>query len=405
MIGSIFKDLFILLISYWWLFIPPILLMVFFDAWLIFRRAQHKNKIVWKLLELRIPKEVLKTPKAMEQVFASIHAIYSFGIGFFDKWWKGKLEDWLSFELVGRAGHFHFFVRTPEVFRNLVESAIYAQYPDAEINEVDDYVHEFSPRLPDEVYDLWGGDFVLAADDIHPIKTYPHFEENVEERRIDPVASIAEVMTKLKESEAIWLQFVLRAVGNDWKDKYEEETRAGGKSKKTGFFYYVMNEISEFTRNLTFAFVKHPDWPDQEEKKPETKPFKEVDFEKPKKLCFEGALRFVYIDRKDSFTRSNISAVMGFLRQFSDPSENSFKLNSETVPSCKWPFKQNKAQRRKRVLFDNYRVRHFPHKFSIFNVEELATVYHFPLSGAVKASILRRIESKRGGPPAGLPTV
>jgi hypothetical protein len=60
-------------------------------------------------------------------------------------------------------------------------------------------------------------------------------------------------------------------------------------------------------------------------------------------------------------------------------------------------------------LFNAYRERRFgvynkikQEKFSVLTPEELATIYHFPIT-SVEAPNLKRIETKRGGPPSGLP--
>jgi len=41
------------------------------------------------------------------------------------------------------------------------------------------------------------------------------FEESVEEQRIDPIAGLMEVMSKLKEGEQIWYQILARPTGED----------------------------------------------------------------------------------------------------------------------------------------------------------------------------------------------
>ncbi|MEK7086845.1 MAG: hypothetical protein AAB935_01150, partial [Patescibacteria group bacterium] len=213
MIANIVSSILQFLAAALWVLVPLLLLSVFLDTWLLYRRSKYINSIVWKTLELKVPKTVIKSPRAMEQVFAALHGTYSFGIRFWNKWWKGEVEGWMSFEMVGRAHGVHFFVRTPEGFRNLIESAIYAQYSDVEIVEVQDYISQFPPSLPDKTYDIFGGDFILAKENAYPILTYPHFEEPgrvPEERRLDPIAHLVEVMSNLKESEAIWLQLLIR---------------------------------------------------------------------------------------------------------------------------------------------------------------------------------------------------
>ncbi len=400
-----------------WIVVPFILLLLFLDLWLFYRRARYRNSLKWKVLELRIPKEVIKSPKAMEQVFAAAHNIWSFGINRTEKWWQGKVEPWTSFELVGRGQGVHFFMRVEENFRNTIESAIYAQYPDAEISEVPDYIQDFSPFLPDKNYNLFGSEFILAKDDGYPILTYPNFEERAarfEEGKIDPMAQIMEIMSNLKPSESLWIQIILRRANEDWKKKAEAEVaKLQGKKTSSGGVKipgaFLFEGTGEFLGNLVTAPVQYPTWGEPvksgEEKKPDgggKQKIVEAIETKISKLGFESVIRLVYIDRIDTFTRANFVAAVSSFFQFSAPSLNAFKLNAKKTTFGKGLFKKFMARRRQRLLYDNYRIRHFPKKFYILNTEELATIYHPPLTG-VKAVRLRRTEFKRGGPPADLP--
>ena len=378
---------------------------------MIVRRA-YVQKISWKLLEVKIPQEILKTPKAMEQVFAAVHATYSGGIKFWDKWRKGKVEDWTSFELVGSAGRVHFYVRVAEPFRNLVESAIYAQYPDTEIVEVsEDYISLLPSVLPNRIYDLWGTNFILAREDAYPIRTYPYFEERVKEQRLDPIAAITEAISKLKVEEMIWLQILVRPAGDKWVKEGEKLISKligrKGKQERT-----IWGDLEEFLRNLIKAPFTSPVWSDGEEKEwPATNIGSLTSGEKDvvaavenkiSKLGFEFAVRFVYLDKIDSFTRSNVSAVLGAFRQFNTQNLNAFKPDGSVTTKADFPFKAQKIYYRKRRIFDAYKLRLFPKKFSILNIEELATIYHYPTI-FVEAPTLKRLESRRGEPPAGLP--
>ena len=66
------------------------------------------------------------------------------------------------------------------------ESKIYSQYPDAQVEEVSDYMDEIPPDVPSRDYDLWGADFVLVKKNwLYPLRTYVDYEDIEEERRID----------------------------------------------------------------------------------------------------------------------------------------------------------------------------------------------------------------------------
>ena len=125
----------------------------------------------------------------------------------------------MSFEMTGHAGGIRFYVRIPAQFRNMIESAIYSQYPDIEIVEAEDYVNIMPSVLPNKIYDLWGNNFILTKPNAYPIQTYPYFEDITKEKRLDPVAVITEALSKTKEDEMSWIQLLIRPVGNSWKKK------------------------------------------------------------------------------------------------------------------------------------------------------------------------------------------
>lgn len=406
---------------------PLFIFLISWNLYLIYIRTRYVNKIDWSMIELKIPKEILKTPKAMEQVFAGLAATYSFGLKPVETYLEGKVEPWISFEMAGYGGGVYFYIRLPSKFRNLVESAIYAQYPEAEIHLAEDYTELLGSVLPNKIYDVWGTDLVLVRENYYPIRTYQHFEETQEEKRLDPIAAISEVMSNLKEGEIIWLQTLISPASDEWQKEGQEKINeiAGRKTEeeKRGFG----GALYEWAKNLFFAPVEYPSWLDG--KKDETRPASkfldphEQDIVKAisnkiSKFGFETVIRFVYIDRRDSFSPANVSAIIGSFQQFNISYLNSFKPDTDkktmTVKGG-WlahffpKYKEIIEFSRKRKIFNRYRLRMFgirnkvrPEKFSVLNTEELATIYHLPTI-MVGAPRLRKLEAKKGGPPTGLP--
>lgn len=415
----------------WWLFLPLIAFFIFWNLRLIYIRTRHIESIDWLMLEVKIPKNILKTPKAMEQIFSEMIATYSFGFSNPDIYVKGKVEPWISFEMVGYASGVHFYIFTPSRYRNLIESAIYAQYSEAEIVEAEDYTELFGSYLPNKIYDVWGTDFILAKDTYYPIRTYPYFEESQEEKRLDPVAAIAEVMSNLKEDEMLWLQVLISPTGahtgNEWQMRGQEmiEEMAGRKNAKRtkrGFGATLF----DWARNIFWSPIELPVWPGEGEKKetltvvkflhPAEQEVVKAVSNKISKFGFETIVRFVYIDKRDSFSPANVSAVFGTFQQFHVPNLNFFKPDKRTITlKTGWlvtffpKYKELVEFYRKRRIFDNYCRRRFgrynksrSEKFPILNTEELATIYHFPTM-MVGAPRLKRLETKKGSPPAELP--
>lgn len=405
-----------------WLIVVPLgLFFVWKDFWIWGMNRMWKKEIKWVLLELRIPKNILKTPKAMENVFSALHAMWFKPIGFEDRWFKGEELYWFTCELVGYAGGVSFYIRCPKGFRNLVESAVYSEYPDAEIIEAEDYTGLMPDVLPNEKYDLWGNDFILSKPNAYPIRTYQFFEANVDEQRLDPIAAITEVMSRLREGEAIWLQYLIRPVPDKWKEEGEairDKIMERKKEAPKSWLEALGAGFVRFVKNLFVASVEYPTWESAEKKEekmkfinlsPGERNVLEAVENKTAKLGFEAAIRFLYIDHRDSFTQANISAVNGAIKQLNTQDMNSFKKLSGTdtfitarkLTYKSW-FRKSRTYYKKRLIYDLYRLRWFPLKCSIFNTEELATIFHFPLV-TVEAPLLRRLETRKGEPPSNLP--
>ncbi|HMB17574.1 MAG TPA: hypothetical protein VKO61_01540 [Candidatus Paceibacterota bacterium] len=390
--------------SIWWLFIPVLLFFIYLKIKDFYKTQKERREIEWSLLEVIPPKEIAKSPKAMEQVFTAVD----------------EISDWASFEMVGRAGSTHFFIRIPSDYRNLIESSIYAQYPEAEINlipEENDYKNQFPPSLPNETYDIWGTEFVLDKEDGYPIRTYPEFiGKDKEEEIVDPIAGITETMSKLKGTEAVWLQILVKpADDEEWNEDAEDviDEILGKEKDESSIFSWITSlasGVAEFINNLFKAFHTPPSWSSKEEDDDkggkDLTPGKRKTIEaienKMSKIGFEAAVRFVYIDRRDAFTQSNISSVVASLRQFNTNNLNAFTQNEDIKTDTEGIFKEKTLESRKKRIFSNYVSNNFPEKTSILNTEELATIYHYP-STNVKSPLLKRVSTRRGGPPANLP--
>ena len=374
-------------------------------AFFIYRTAKHnyektvKGPAKWKLLEVRVPKDMLKTPKAMEQVFSAAYGV----------------DDKISFEILGKGGEARFLIRLPEDYKNLIESSVYAQYPDAEIYEVageDDYINGLPGELPDEIYDIYGVELKLKNKDPYPIRTYPAFEENVEERRVDSIAALLEAISKLHTQEQVWIQIILQPAKDKLKDTWKKEAEEiinkfiGKKEKPTPPLF-----------GITGKDVMNAVWssgpPEEEKKKDDKKPditsgqkdiMKAIE-EKLAKFGFKATIRIIYFGPHERFSKNHIIAVSGSFRQFNTQNMNSFEEDKEAVTAIKKGFrKEERAYNRKTKILAAYRSLFTKDKSFILNTEELATIYHFPITGT-GASSLTKVSSKKGGPPSALPII
>ena len=401
-----------LLVGYWWIYIPLLLFFGLMGAYQNYTRTLYLAGIKWLLLEIKVPKDPGRSPKGTEQIFTALHGIMLPPLKGFRKWtetfWKGKVPDWFSFETVGIGGDIHFYVRMPEQYRKLIESQIYAQYPDTELTEVEDYVRELPAGLPDANNDLWGAEFMLNKPDSFPIRTYPEFEEKAgaitDVKRIDPLSSLSEVLSSLDPGEYLGIQLIIRPAGDDWiKEGQAEIDKILGKTPKiqADFLTKAIFEIDKYIPGYV-----EPKKDEKKEEKPQLTPGK-TDILKAiehgfTKLGFQSSIRFLYAAPKERFHRPYISGVIGAYKQFSSPALNGFKLNGATMTIGRWPFKKQQEYSKKIRLLQKFMNRSFAPKSFVLNTEELATIFHFPDIG-VKTPLLPRVEAKKGESPGGLP--
>lgn len=396
-------------------------IFLFFIAYFAIQNYTHlkyKLGLEWILLEMKVPKEVRKSPKAMEQVFAGLHGVYSIPVKWHKKFFGGKMLDWYSFEIIGKGGETHFYIRTVKPFKNIVEAQVYAQYPEAEIFEVPDYVHDLPLYLPDDKYDLWGTDLMLNKPDAYPIRTYPEFEEKgagpEDVKRIDPMASLAELCSTLHAGEQIWVQILGAPTGDAWVKKGQAVLdKLMGKTPAVQTGNFLSDMVFSIDKAISGA-VPGPLIDKKDEKRPERpdltpSPGKQ-DIMKAierswDKLGYETAIRILYIGRKDNFHQAHAAGITGAFRQFSSMNLNGFKVNKYTLTFAKGLFKKSKLFKRKRLIYQSYKNRNlfgFGVARYVLNTEELATIFHFPDVG-VRAPLLPRVEAKKGEPPVGLP--
>ncbi len=418
---EVFYTIIKVFLDLWWLWLPVFLAALFIELWVKYLQTKAAKKIKWLLLEVKISRNIEKTPKAMEQVFSGLHGILT-KVKFLDKYWKGKVQEWFSFEIAGIDNSVYFFIRTPENFRNLVEAQIHSQYPDAEIMEVLDYAAPLTKKIPSKTYDINGVEFILEKADYYPIRTYLSFEERQKERRLDPMASFLEILSKLSPSENIFIQYLIKPTGEkDWIDKgIEAVNKLMGKKTeaKKNWFEKFLDSTYEFIINLLKAVAIYPVW--SEAKKEEVKTASqnlspgdrlvaEAIENKISKLAFRVCIRFAYIARRDIFNRANMAAVSGAFKQFNTLNLNAFKGNKKAGTSADQPriipFIKNRREFIRKIAFvDRYVNRKLSKnkKDFILNTEELATIYHYPIL-VVEAPTMRRVEAKKSEPPVSLP--
>jgi hypothetical protein len=398
-------------------FLVPIFLAIkAWNLWIHYINRLFVSKTKWVTLQVKIPRDVFKTPLAMELVF--INALYqTFGVGtWVKKYWEGAVTNWFSLELVSIEGQVYFFIRTTGFLKNLVESQIYAQYPRAEISEVPDYTEDVAARIETEEWGMFGSEFKLTKADPYPIKTYVDYgldrsSSMEEEQKIDPITPTLEFLGSIGPGEQVWIQILVRAAT----ERHHKPGTRRGKQKWTDAAKDEIKSIME-----KFAGK------DQNGKKimdPSKIPKAEQDViaaitRAADKIGFDCGIRGIYLAKKANFNGIHKIGLLGCLRQYNSQNLNGFRPSNVTSFDYPWQdFKNIRLSKLEKEIFDAYRLRSFfypPHSRRkvagktlvrepfVLNSEELATIYHFP-GQVAETPTFKRIESKKAEPPANLP--
>lgn len=226
----------------------------------------------WVFLKIKLPKEVFKTPAAMETVLLTLNQtlghtpgpvfppieftpfskvkddghggkkkVFSFrlftyygstkkdkGIPFWEysqtvrtnyflRYLSGSLRGWSSLEIVSDAGEIYYLVVTKANNKEIFKQYCYSQFPGVEIaEEKEDPLNKFHyTNLKDGPTGLYAGAYKFSAGKDHlPIRTYVDYgldkEMVKEEFKIDPLVVLLESMSLAKKGEMYWFQILIR---------------------------------------------------------------------------------------------------------------------------------------------------------------------------------------------------
>lgn len=373
------------------------------------------------LLAIDVPRENEQTPKAVEHLFSHFHGIQK-NPNAWEKYRDGYVQPTITLELISVGGYIQYLIRCPAANRDLIEAAIYAQYPNAEISEVEDYAQDVKAIFPNNDYDMWGCEFALLNKEAYPIRTYPLWEHSLTQTFLDPMASILEIMGRLQPEEQIWFQWVLSPTANDsWRKKGLEiiNKLIGAKSKKTSSpltslanapGQLAVGTYETITRTLfepgASASKKNDNDPPSMmlHLPPNVRVVVEAVGMKISKLGFETKFRAVYLAKKGIFTKARVPGILGAVKQYNTMDMNGFKPDKKMKTSRDYFFVDRKvnALKRRILLGYKYRSNWSGRAKYVLNVEELASLWHFPVI-TVKAPQVKKSEAKRGEPPVALP--
>jgi len=430
--------------------IVGILLALLLNSFINFQQQRVRKKEKRTVLAVRVSKLNENGPKVAEQIFATFH-----GVGEDLSLWqklKGQSTPQISFEIANVNRLIRFYVVFPSKLRNLIEGQIYAQYPDVEIFEVEDYAqggfvdvasagntkqdekvaekgivqHDLSKSTNFTAVDVFknavGAELALSDTDIQPIKRYPQFEDMLTRLPVDPIAGITATFSQFSNLEdQAWMQIVFRPLPDKWRIVFTKCVKILDKGAFMNienlqriytrafctrvvwkrivffplyiFFFFQGLKVGGKNLRITADGVQSGGSDKALDEELSTQHTRETSsgamIDKVIRLLFEASVRVVVVSNGDKeAARVKVKEIAGSFSQFSLPHLNSFEIVRTMEGS---------------QIVDDFRNRKMITS-SVFSNEELATVYHLPHM-SVHTPNIDWVKSRKLEPPGDLPTV
>ncbi|MFA6520704.1 MAG: hypothetical protein WCT44_03830 [Candidatus Paceibacterota bacterium] len=417
-------------------FILPLIGLVFLGRitwimWVHYIQQDFISGIDFILLEIVPPREVLRSPKAMELFITNALYHWSFKGGM-EEYWQGAVWFWFSLEIASIDGNVHFYIRTPTRLRGLIETQMYAQYPQAQVKAVEDYTLAVDGISAKSDWNGWGCEFKLQRPEAYPLKTYVDFgldKDPKEEYKVDPVSPIVELFGSIKKGEQMWMQIVVTPSKKQYHTKgtifgkhwWDTEARLEVERMLKPYTRFHPNPLEPGKYSLE---IRAPGFLDNNIKAMAAK---------TGKIGFDTGVRIMYVAKKEVFDMSSRRNIRLIFRQFARPDCNGLlRINSTQADAFSglFPASTKTIQLLADRMLHEYRERaffhlplrhhlfskhtipwpldsifypvYFHHETFVLNVEELATIWHFP-GQIMRVPTLERIESKEASPPTNLP--
>jgi hypothetical protein len=193
-------------------------------AWMRFLTDRWREREL-VFLQIQMPKKESKEDKETESeqfstgkdfkevlgitdhLFQSLNGLTD---GTMSRYWKG--QPYISVEYAALGGEILFFIVCTRALSHLVEKQVTSFYPDAIIDEVEDY-------------DIFTDSSVTAATMLVPSKTWTSSYKTYQQQKSDPLNNITNAFSKLKIDEGAAVQFILRMERNGWQKKLQHESK------------------------------------------------------------------------------------------------------------------------------------------------------------------------------------
>ncbi|MDP2944507.1 MAG: type IV secretion system DNA-binding domain-containing protein [bacterium] len=299
----------------------------------------------------------------------------------FMNWLTGR-SDQFSFEIVANHNRISFYVAAPYDSARYLEQQIHAHYPQAVIEELEDY-NSFSLKGQ-----IAAGYLRPAKSFIFPLKTYQKMD-------VDPLNSLINILSKLDKDESLAIQYTVRSAKGSWHRISRRVAASIIKKQSVKNGLRAASVFGRFLHGFDAIFKtskpRNPNDPNDMKKLSvvEEEMLKSIE-EKNLKAGLDVNVRVVACARtkeKANVYLENVSSAFMEYNNFSYG--NVFSRLHKSDPD-------------KTIKDFIYRYFREPISF-LLNSEELASIFHFPLSTTETPNIFW-LTAKIAPAPATIPT-
>lgn len=310
----------------WFLFflaiVGSLIAVVIYYMKVLKRKDRDEKTKSGVLFEVRVPRGNEIEVGVAEKMFSNLYGIGGSGKGIEQ---YITVNNSISFEIVGLPGEIRFYVYAPKKLASLVEQQILGSYQEADAVIVDEY------NIFGEEGKVAYASLVQTDEEYYPLKV-------VEDFKGDPLANVLTTLGKLEEGEGALIQLVISPAGGKWQKNGRkfiqrvEDNNSDPEKKRISMSQEQMQAISKKTA----------------------------------KSGFRTAIRIVATAENADIANMHVNNIVAAFDQFKNPGINELKKE-----------KLNKLKERE--FMHDVLYRRMPLSGgSVLNVEELASMYHFP---------------------------
>jgi hypothetical protein len=320
---------------------------ILFQVLLVWYRNRNREErsLKYVLLQVAVPRDNEIKIDAAEQMISAFNSMYKGGkLSFL------RLQEHISFEIVGLPEDIRFYISVPNHLRDMVEKQIHGAYPGAEIKEANEY------NIFSENGKVAFTEFQFRSSAYMPIKAYKDLP-------VDPLASITSALAKMREGEGAAIQVLIAPAGSAWKSagrKYISKTKKSESDPEKASYKMDPKQMEAIENKCT-------------------------------KPGFEVCLRAVVSSTDQSSAKAHLQNIKTAFEQLSGDQNG---------------FKSRKIRMQKLFMHDFiYRFQpmfYFNRNRIVLSSEELASIFHFP-NKTVETPYIHWLNAKRAPAPQQIP--